>query len=146
MTVDLSSGEMAARIEKRFPQIKMEIQADAICVEASILTELLAYLKNTDELKMDYLTAITAVDYWDYFEVVYILTSLSLNQRLSVKTRCYGREKLSLPSVVAIYQSASYQEREIFELMGINFKGHPDLKPLFLWEDFQGYPLRKDYL
>ena len=104
------------------------------------------YLKTTPGLDFDYLTAITAIDYWDYFEVIYQLISLTHNRSVVIKTRCQGRDNLSLPSVVSIYTAADYQEREIFDLMGIRFDGHPNLKPIFLWEGFQGYPLRKDYL
>ena len=87
-----------------------------------------------------------AVDYLEYFEVIYRLVSLKNNHSLILKTRVYGRENLSVPSVVKTWRSADYQEREIFDLFGIKFEGHPNLKRLLLWEGFQGHPLRRDYI
>ena len=105
-----------------------------------------AYLKDTDSLKFDYLNYITAVDYYSYFEVVYQLTSLEHNHSIVIKTRCYSRDFPAVPSVVELWQGANFQEREIYDLMGIKFEGHPYLRRMFLWEGFEGYPLRKDYL
>jgi NADH-quinone oxidoreductase subunit C len=86
------------------------------------------------------------VDYYDYFELVYQLTSLENNHSLVVKTRCYGRENLTVPSVVSLWRGADYQEREIFDLIGISFEGHPNMKRIVLWEGFVGHPLRKDFV
>jgi NADH-quinone oxidoreductase subunit C len=86
------------------------------------------------------------VDYYDHFEVVYLLISIQHNHSLMLKTRCYGRDNPSLPSVVSLWNGAIFQEREIYDLMGITFEGHPDMKRIFLWQGFQGHPLRKDYL
>jgi NADH-quinone oxidoreductase subunit C len=104
------------------------------------------YLKNSPELAFNYLTDIASVDYYDYFEVVYRLTSLEHNKSLVMKVRCDGRENLHLPSVTGFWKGADFMEREIFDLMGISFTGHPNLKRIFLWEGYNGYPLRKDYL
>jgi NADH-quinone oxidoreductase subunit C len=146
MTVALSGSEIAKQIAKRFPGSVVESTADSLLLKAESLPEIAAYLKNTPRLDFDYLSAITAVDYLDYFEVNYLLTSLRRNHSLVVKTRCYGRENPSLPSVVSLWQSADFQEREIYDLFGIRFNGHPNLKRIVLWDGFQGYPLRKDYL
>ena len=89
---------------------------------------------------------ITAVVYYVDFELVYRLVSLGHNHSLMLKTRCYDRDKPALPSVVSLWQGADYQEREIFDLMGISFDGHPNLKRIFLWQGYEGHPLRKDYL
>jgi NADH-quinone oxidoreductase subunit C len=62
-----------------------------------------------------------------------------------VKIRLTDRQKPLLPSVVALWKGADFQEREIFDLFGISFTGHPNLKRIFLWDGFQGYPLRKDF-
>jgi NADH-quinone oxidoreductase subunit C len=63
-----------------------------------------------------------------------------------VKVQCYDRENPSLPSVVGLWQGADFQEREIYDLFGIRFEGHPNLKRIFLWEGFEGHPLRKDFI
>ena len=104
------------------------------------------FLKNTPVLDFDYLTNLTAVDYADYFEVVYHLVSLKHNHSLVLKTRCRDRDKPVVPSVVNLWRSADLQEREAYDLMGISFDGHPNLKRLLLWEGFVGHPLRRDYL
>jgi NADH:ubiquinone oxidoreductase subunit C len=86
------------------------------------------------------------VDYMDYFEVVYHLISLKHNHSLVLKTRCHDRGKPVVPSVVSLWRSADFQEREAYDLMGIVFDGHPNLRRLLLWEGFAGHPLRRDYL
>ncbi|MEE9399093.1 MAG: NADH-quinone oxidoreductase subunit C, partial [Dehalococcoidales bacterium] len=62
------------------------------------------------------------------------------------KIRCYQRNNPVLPSLVGLWQGADFQEREIYDLMGIKFDGHPNMKRIVLWEGFEGHPLRKDYL
>ena len=68
------------------------------------------------------------------------------NSSLIIKSRCYGRdEELSMPSLVEVWKGADYQEREVWDLMGIRFEGHPNHKRIMLWEGFPGHPLRKDF-
>ncbi len=146
MTVALSGEKIAKQIEKRFPESVIESGADSLQVKADSLLEIAAYLKTAPGLDFDYLTAITAVDYYEYFEVIYQLTSLKHNHSLVIKTRCYDRDNAILPSVVSLWRSADFQEREIYDLFGISFEGHPNLRHIVLWEGFEGYPLRKDFL
>jgi NADH-quinone oxidoreductase subunit C len=146
MTVALSGKEVAAKLEQRFSASIIESSKDSLLVKSESLFELISFLKTTPEFEFNYLSSITAVDYLDYFEVVYHLTSMEHNHSLVVKTRCYGRENLAVPSIVSLYEGANAQEREIYDLMGISFEGHPNMKRIFLWDGFQGHPLRKDYL
>ena len=146
MTVVLSGKDVAKIISGRFPASITESDRDYLLVKAESLPEVISFLKTTPDFEFDFLTSITAVDYFDYFEVVYHLTSMKNNKSLVVKTRCYGRDNLVVPSIVSLYQGANFQEREIYDLMGIRFEGHPDMKRIFLWDGFQGHPLRKDYL
>jgi NADH-quinone oxidoreductase subunit C len=146
MTVALSGNEIATRLEEQFPGSIVESGANSLLVKSESLLEIATFLKTAPGLDFDYLTAITAVDYYDYFEVIYQLTSLQHNHSLVVKTRCYERENPALPSVVSLWRGADFQEREIYDLFGISFDGHPNLKRIVLWEGFQGHPLRKDYL
>ena len=74
------------------------------------------------------------------------MTSIVDNKTCVIKTRVFGREEPSVPSVVSVWKDDDLQEREVFDLMGISFIGHPDLRRILLWEGFQGYPLRRDYL
>ena len=129
-----------------FPEAVSEAIDDTILIKRESILGIAGYLKSSPEYDFDYLNHIAAVDYYQYFELVYQLTSMKHNHSLVIKTRCYGRENLSALSIVGLYRSADYQEREIYDLMGINFEGHPNLKRIALWEGFEGYPLRKDYL
>lgn len=146
MTTALSGNKIAKQIEKKFPEAIIESEADSLLVNADSLLEVAAYLKSAPGLDFDYLSAITAVDYYDYFEVVYQLISLEPNHSLVIKVRCYNRENPTLPSVVSLWRGADFQEREIYDLLGISFEGHPNLRRIVLWEGFEGHPLRKDFL
>ena len=146
MTVALSGKEMAGRLEEKFPGGVLESGSESILVGSDWLFDVLAFLKSTEGLDFDYLTHVTAVDYLEYFEVVYQLASLEHNHSLVIKTRVYDRENPVLPSVTSLWRGADFQEREIYDLVGISFSGHPKMERIFLWEGFEGYPLRKDYL
>ncbi len=78
------------------------------------------------------------------FEVVYLLLSLSTNERLQVRVRV-PEDDLELPSVTSLWRSANWPERETFDMFGIRFNGHPNMRRLLMWDEFQDYPLRKDY-
>ncbi|MBA7644161.1 NADH-quinone oxidoreductase subunit C [subsurface metagenome] len=145
MTVALSGKEIADKLEKQFPGSIVESNQDSLVVSSEFLLKVATFLKDTPDLNFNYLTAITAVDYYDYLEVVYRLTSIEHNHSLVMKTRCYERADPTLPSVVSLWRGAELQEREIYDLMGISFDGHPNLKHIFLWQGFKGHPLRKDY-
>ena len=146
MTIALSGTEIAAKLEQQFPESIIESNDYSLLVKTESLLDIFSYLKTTPDFEFNYLSSITAADYLDYFDVVYHITSMVNNHSLVLKTRCYGRENLSVPSIVSLYQGADSQEREIYDLMGISFEGHPNMKRIFLWEAFQGHPLRKDYL
>ncbi|MBU0496265.1 MAG: NADH-quinone oxidoreductase subunit C [Chloroflexi bacterium] len=109
------------------------------------LPEVGAYLKDSPGLDMDLLVSVTAVDYEDHFETVYHLRSIKIpGHRLVIKVRV-NRQNPVVPSLTGVWQSARLQEREVYDFFGIHFEGHPNLKRLFLWEQFPGYPLRKDF-
>ena len=145
MTVALSGKEIAGQLAEKFPESIIESGRDYLVVKNESLLAVAAFLKDTADLDFDYLNFITAVDYYDHFEVVYMLSSLEHNHSLVMKARCAGREDPVLPSVTGLWQGADFQEREIYDLMGIRFEGHPNMKRIFLWEGFAGYPLRKDF-
>jgi NADH-quinone oxidoreductase subunit C len=146
MTLALSGSDIAAKIEAKFPHSVVKATDQSLLVKAESLLEIAGYLKDTPGLDFDYLTLITTVDYIECFEVVYQLTSLKQNHSLVLKTRCYNRDNPALPSVVGLWRGADFQEREIYDLFGISFTGHPNLKRIVLWEGFEGHPLRKDFL
>ena len=146
MTIAINCEETAKKLQEAFPGSVISTGKADILIDANKLLEVAGYLKNTVGLDFDYLTFVTAVDFLDYMEIVYRLVSLNNNLSLILKTRCYGRENPVVPSVVSLWRAAYYQEREIFDLFGIKFDGHPDMRRLLLWEGFVGHPLRRDYL
>lgn len=146
MTVVLNGAETAKRIAEAFPGSVITTSDVAIIVDRTSLHKVAEFLKNTSGLEFDYLANQTAVDYVDYFEVTYNLVSIKNNHSLVLKTRCYDRDNPVVPSVINLWRTADLQEREIYDLLGISFDGHPNMKRLLLWEGFQGHPLRRDYL
>jgi len=146
MTTALNCEQVAKKVVKASPGSVIAADGAAVLVKSESLYQVAEFLKNTPALDFDYLANLTAVDYTDYFEVVYHLVSLQHNHSLVLKTRCLNRDKAVVPSVVSLWRSADFQEREIYDLMGIVFDGHPNLKRLLLWEGFVGHPLRRDYL
>ena len=146
MTVALSGKEVAAKLEQQYASDITESNDRFILVKKEVIHDIISFLKNDSDLDFNFLNYITAVDYLDYFEVVYQLTSLKHNHSIVIKTCCYGRENPSVPSIADLYSTANVQEREIYDLMGIRFEGHPNMTRMFLWEGFEGYPQRKDYL
>jgi NADH-quinone oxidoreductase subunit C len=113
-------------------------------VDRSLVGNLLRILR--DEEQFDYCVDVTAVHYpkrEKQFDVVWILYSFVRNERIRVKTLLADGE--SAPSVVSIWTTANWLEREVFDMFGIKFDGHPDLKRILLPDGWKGYPLRKDY-
>ena len=146
MTTSLPGWEVTKQVTEHFPNVIIETSDTSVVINSESLLAVAAFLKDTPGFDFNYLNYITAIDYYDHFEVVYQLTSLEHNHSLILKTRCYSRDNPFLPSLVSLWQGADFQEREIYDLMGIKFEGHPNMKHIVLWDGFQGHPLRKDYL
>ena len=116
-------------------------------LEASALCEVMTFLRDQPGLQFDMLTDLTAVDYLgekDRFEMVYHLYSVALNHRLRIKARLPESQPV-VASLTGLWASADWMEREVFDLYGIRFEGHPDLRRILLYDEFVGHPLRKDY-
>lgn len=145
-TRELSGAAVAERIRQRYPDAVREAAAGWAVVEAGRLPEVAAFLRDEPDLDFKYLISLTAVDWLDHFEVVYHLQSLRHNHLAIVKTLVLDHEAPEVPSLATVWQGAYLQEREAYDLMGVRFQGHPDLRRVFLWEGFPGHPLRKDFL
>jgi NADH-quinone oxidoreductase subunit C len=145
-TKQLNAEEVAGKIAAAMPGSVTASDKDSVTVSPKFLFEAAKYLKDAGEFDFNFLSDITSVDYEDFFEVVYHLVSLNHNHMLTLRTRCADKAKPEVPSVVSLWRSADFAEREIYDLMGITFSGHPNMKRLLLWEGFEGHPLRKDYL
>jgi NADH/F420H2 dehydrogenase subunit C len=110
------------------------------------LHQLMKSLKERPDTSFDYLFCITGVDIQEKLQVVYHLESTTHGHQVVLKTATGDREKPELDSIVDIFRGADLHENEIFDLFGIVFKGHPNLRRMFMPEDWKGYPLRKDYV
>jgi len=141
-------NEFVARFRAKFGAALLEATEDRkqaiLTLERARLVELALHLR--DEEKFDMLANLTAVD-WPKrekrFDVVLNLYSFAKNERLRLKVWAADGEEV--PSVVAVWPAANWQEREVFDMFGIIFSGHPNLKRILLPDEWQGYPLRKDY-
>jgi NADH-quinone oxidoreductase subunit C len=111
--------------------------------------DVLAWLRDTPGQEFNYLTDVTAVDYRDPerpLEVVYQLRSLGRKADLRVKVALDKRAPLEVRSVYDLWRGADWLEREVFDMFGVTFTGHPDLRRILMWETYaEGYPLRKDF-
>ncbi len=103
-------------------------------------------LKENESLSFDYLFNLSGVDYGKELGVTYFLTSSKYKHIIVVQIKTEDRENPEFYTVSHIWKTAEFHEREIFDLLGITFKNHPDLRRIFLEDDWVGYPLRKDYI
>jgi NADH-quinone oxidoreductase subunit C len=121
---------------------------ETVVVGSERLLEIVRFLKDDPRLDFDFLADITAVDYLGKkqprFEVVYHLLSLQSHRRLRVKV-AVAEEEPEVDSLTPLWKGANWLEREVWDMFGIRFRGHPDLRRILLYEEFRGYPLRKDY-
>jgi len=141
-------------LKTKFPDAILATRVDAARAETTLsvaserLLEIARYLRDEPEAAFDHLTDICSVDYPEdqlRFEVVYHLHSLPLRQRLRLKARL-TEDDPTIASVTGIWKGAEFLEREVYDMMGIRFSGHPDLRRILMPEDYdEGYPLRKDF-
>ena len=146
MTRALSGEDIARRINEAHPDSAIQHNDTDVWVRPDAILDICRFLNSDADLDFSFLNAVTAVDYVEYFELVYHLVSMRNNTSVVIKSKVFGREELSVPSVISVWQGADLQEREVWDLMGIRFEGHPNLKRVLLWEGFPGHPLRKDFI
>ncbi len=136
--------ELKDVFEDRILEFAGYLGQNFLMAKPEAVVAILEHLKLEDDF--DYLVDITAVDYPDRperFEVVYILYSFSRNERIRVKTRIGDGHRP--PTATGVHLAANWLEREVFDMFGIEFEGHPDMRRLLLPEEWRGHPLRKDY-
>ena len=117
-----------------------------IMVQPEKLRLLMEELKNNSETKFDYLFCLSGVDWEPELGVVYHLESTTHRHIVVVKVKTEDRENPTIDTVCDIWRTAEFHEREVFDFFGIKFNNHPNLKRLFLTDDWVGFPLRKDYV
>jgi len=117
-----------------------------ITVQPEHLHQLMSQLKNNTETKFDYLFCLSGVDWEKEMGIVYHLESTTHRHTIVVKVKTPDRENPTFDTVCDIWYTAEFHEREVFDFFGIKFNNHPNLKRLFLTEEWDGFPLRKDYV
>ena len=126
------------------PGAVLESTKNGLVVAAETLPELARYLR--DQEGYDYLSMVTSVDWPQYFEVVYYLFGVAQpKEALVLKVRLPDKANPVVPSLISVWPGADLQEREVYDMMGVRFDGHPNLRRILLWDGFEGWPLRKDY-
>ena len=146
----MANDDTTDALKQRFPGLTFSEFREQMRVVISVdrLHEVLDALK--EDLGFDLLVDITCVDYLHYrgaadrYGLVYLLANTETNERLTVRTYVNDPDP-AVPSVENIWQGANWLEREVWDLFGIHFEGHPDLRRILLPEDFTAHPLRKDY-
>ena len=141
-------GELPARLTERFgsaiPEFSTYLEQNFLVATASSVLEIIEFLKL--EAGFDYLVDLTAVHYpkrEQPFDLVYILYSFERNERIRVKTLINEGQKPH--TVTGIHETANWLEREAYDMFGIEFAGHPDLRRILMPDEWEGFPLRKDY-
>ena len=160
--VDLS------RFQQKFQKAVFDEPTKSFVVPPEQLVDVMKFLRDDSEYRFDYCSNVAGVDYLDkvektkdvagnetsktipntgYLEAVYHLYSVE-KKHGPVALRCQtkGRTNVVLPSITPVFRSAEFQEREIFDLYGIRFEGHPDLRRILMWDEFKDFPMRKDYV
>ena len=141
-------------LNKKFPTAVLETHSlygdETVVVEASAWKEVARFLRESPQANMDMLTDLTAVDFPDRdprFEIVAHFYSLAKGHRLRLKTRVGDPEgeDVEVDSITDFWASANWLEREAYDLFGVIFIGHPDLRRILMYPEFEGHPLRKDY-
>jgi NADH/F420H2 dehydrogenase subunit C len=147
----MDASALAEQLKTRFPDAEFEagvaVDQPTIVVPSDLIVEVSTALRDAPDRRFVFLSDLTAVDWWPgepRFEVVYHLVSFEPARRLRVKTRL-GGENPHLATVSTVWPAANWLEREVYDLFGIVFDGHPDLRRLMMPDDWEGHPLRKDY-
>ena len=145
MTSELTKDNIVDVLQNDMPLASYCFENNTVIVDSSQLVPLCELIKTAPTIELDFLSYISAVDYPQFFELVYRFYSIKYNHALTVKVRLQDKQNPSMSSITPLYNGANYQEREIYDLFGITFTSHPNLKRIFLWETFPGHPLRKDF-
>ena len=145
VTLTLPSEIVAARIRSGVPEGVRSVTPGFVVLEPVRALDALKIIRDDPVLDGKFLVQMCSVDMITRIDVVYHFSSLAQNHIFEVKVPA-DHEQPRVPSAVPLWIGANLQEREIYDLMGVVFEGHPDLTRLFLWDKFPGHPLRKDFM
>ena len=144
-TLTLSGEHVAERVRFVLPDAVRAADLDGIVLEPARAFDAMAFMRDDEQLDAKFLVQMCSVDAIDRIDVVYHFSSLAQNHIFKVKVPA-DHEHPEVPSITPLCIGANLQEREIYDLMGVVFTGHPELTRLFLWKEFPGHPLRKDFM
>jgi NADH:ubiquinone oxidoreductase subunit C len=142
----MTKEELKAALEQLLPSPVFEEGSEwtTVVIDPAAWEGVARMMRTTDNLDLDYLFCVTAIDWKTHLTMVYHLTSTRYRHTMVVKAKL-DRGNPVIPTVSDIWRTAEFHEREAFDLFGVEFTGHPDLRRLFLTDDWKGWPLRKDY-
>ena len=142
----MQKQELTEALKKRFPEAEFpeNTQLTEMVVPSTKINEIAKALKSELEFAFDYLISLTTVDFVEKMTMVYHLESIKHRHVLVVKAELTDRENPQIETVSKVWATSNFHEREVFDLFGIRFNNHPDLRRLFLEDDY-GFPLRKDF-
>jgi NADH-quinone oxidoreductase subunit C/D len=136
---------VAEKIKAALPDAGISANAQGISVDRNKIVEVMRFVRDDAQLGLNYLANVTSVDFPDRIEVVYHLASVDRGgSPVTLRVNADKQEPV-VPSVVSVFRGADFQEREVYDMMGVRFTGHPNLRRILMWEGFEGFPLRKDY-
>lgn len=146
-------NQIVELINKNIPEasatlITAEVGDSAISIEAKSVKAVCELMKNNEEIPFNSLQVISGVDYTSYIEVNYFLNHIDLEspRQVLIKTQVTDRMNATLDSVSHVWRAAEWQERECYDMFGVTFTGHQDLRRILCPDDWQGFPLRRDYM
>ncbi len=147
MTPDLIIEKIKKRFAGAVLSAKAEFGEGTVSIKRDSLLDVCRFLHDDPELYFDFITDICSVDFIgqeERYEVVYHFYSVKHNHRIRIKARVPEKDAV-IDSLCPIWKGANWLEREVYDLMGIKFNGHPDMRRILMPDDFVGHPLRKDY-
>jgi NADH:ubiquinone oxidoreductase subunit C len=143
----MTLSEIKTHLEKALPGVFLKVVRESLLIEnPADLVKVARHLKEAEPFKLDYLSAVTGADYLEYLESIYHFYSMEKRTGPVVLRVRVKRDKPGIPSLCKLYRSAELQEREAGDLFGIIYENHPDPRRLLMWEGFDGFPMRKDYV
>ena len=144
--VELQNKINSFGVEVTFTESEVPTQFLTAEVSSENAHALISELKNNSDTSFDYMFCQTGIDFPDHIEILYHLRNTQNNSEIVIKARIEDRENPAIDSVFDLYKTSDFHEREIFDLFGVKFNNHPDLRRILLDDDWEGYPLRKDYV
>jgi NADH-quinone oxidoreductase subunit C len=145
VTMLLPGETVAERVRAGAPDAVREVHEKYVVLEPDLAFEAMRVIRDDEVLDGKFLTQLCSVDQVTRIDVVYHFSSLAQNHIFEVKVPA-DHARPRVPSITPLWIGANLQEREVYDLMGVEFEGHPDLTRLFLWDKFPGHPLRKDFM